>query len=468
MPGFFAYFVLAAYVPLSALAFLLMRPAKAAMLVVLVGILFLPGLVAFDAPLIPPLGKHEVATVCALVGMLAFSPRQWRRARLGRGGDAFMLLMIPAIVLTVFNNRDTLTFGPLVVPGYTMHDLLALLVRFFFEVAVPYLVGRLVVTSNRDARTLVRTFVGLGLVYSLFMLFEMRMSPNLHRWIYGYHFHSDFSQTVRWGGYRPTVFLAHGLTVGLFALAAALFAATEGRITKRRLGLPTRWSTLYLVTILVLCRSTGAIIMGLVTLPVVALASPRRQIRVAVLLAAVCVAYPVVKLAGVFPKQAIREFTRDHLSPERADSLQFRFDNDKRLIDRALDRLWLGWGEFGRNRIYDDTGRDTVVTDGYWIIVLSGGGLLRLACSFGLLLYPVMRASRVMKRLREPGDRFLLAGLAIVVACHVFDLLPNGLGNPLVLFLAGALARLNLELSRPEMTDPQGVAGSETAFPSLA
>ncbi len=300
------------------------------------------------------------------------------------------------------------------------------------------------------------------------MLFEMRMSPNLHRWIYGYHFHSDFSQTVRWGGYRPTVFLAHGLTVGLFALAAALFAATEGRITKRRLGLPTRWSTLYLVTILVLCRSTGAIIMGLVTLPVVALASPRRQIRVAVLLAAVCVAYPVVKLAGVFPKQAIREFTRDHLSPERADSLQFRFDNDKRLIDRALDRLWLGWGEFGRNRIYDDTGRDTVVTDGYWIIVLSGGGLLRLACSFGLLLYPVMRASRVMKRLREPGDRFLLAGLAIVVACHVFDLLPNGLGNPLVLFLAGALARLNLELSRPEMTDPQGVAGSETAFPSLA
>ena len=468
MPGFFAYFVLAAYVPLSVLAFFLMRPAKAAMIVVLIGILFLPGVVAFDAPLVPPLGKHEVATLCALMGLLAFSPRQVRRARLGRGGDAFLLLTIPAIAFTVFTNRDPLTFGPKVLPGLTTHDLLSSLVHFFLEDAVPYLVGRLVVTSSRDARTLVHTFVRLGLLYSLFMLFEMRMSPNLHYWIYGYALHPDFTQTIRWGGYRPTVFMAHGLVVGLFALAAALLAATEGRITKRRLGLPVGWSTLYLVTILVLCKSTGVIIMGVVTLPVVALAGPRRQIRVAVLLAAICIAYPGAKLAGVFPEQAIAEFTRDHLSPERAASLQFRFGMDKQLMDHARERLLLGWGAFGRVRVYDETGRDTVVTDGYWIIVLCGGGLLRLVCAFGLLLYPVMRAARVLRRVREPGDRFLLAGLAVALACYVFDLLPNGMGNPIPLFLAGALARLNLELSRPEMTEPQVVAESELAFRSLA
>jgi hypothetical protein len=460
VPGPFAYFVLAAYVPLSALAFFLMRPAKAAMFVVLFGILFLPGIVSFDAPLIPPLGKHEVATLCALMGLLAFSPQQVRRARLGRGGDAFLLLTLPAIALTVFTNRDALTYGPLVVSGFTMRDLLALFVRFFFEEAAPYLVGRLVITSCRDARTLVRTFVSLGLVYSLFMLFEMRMSPNLHQWVYGYPYFPSFVQAIRWGGYRPTVFLAHGLTVGLFALAVALLAATEGRIRRRRLGLPAGWSTLYLVAILILCKSTGAIILGLVTLPLVARASPARQIRVAVLLAVMCIAYPGVKIAGVFPDQAIAEFTSSHLDAERAGSLQFRFDMDKRLIEFARERLWFGWGEFGRNRIYDDAGRDTVVTDGYWIIVLTCGGLLRLACTFGLLLYPVMRAARVLRRVREPGDRFLLAGLAVVLACHVFDLLPNGMGNPLALFLAGALARLNLELSRPEMTELQGGVGS--------
>jgi hypothetical protein len=79
-----------------------------------------------------------------------------------------------------------------------------------------------------------------------------------------------------------------------------------------------------------------------------------------------------------------------------------------------------------------------------------------------------MRAARVLRRVREPGERFLLAGLAVVLVCHVFDLLPNAMANPIPLFLAGALARLNLELSRPEMTDPQRVAGSEAAFRSLA
>ena len=467
MPGTFAYLVLAAYVPLSALAFFLMRPAKAAMFVVLVGILFLPGLVCFDAPLIPPLGKHEVATVCALLGLLAFSPRQVRRARLGRGGDVFLLLTVPSVAFTVFTNRDPLTYGPLVVPGLTTHDLLSLLVHFFLEDAVPYLVGRMVVTSSRDARTLVRTFVGLGLVYSLFMLFEIRMSPNLHQWVYGYAYFPSFVQALRWGGYRPTVFLTHGLAVGLFALAAALLAAAEGRIRRSRLGLPTGWSTLYLVTILVLCKSTGAIIMGLVTLPVVAFASPRRQIRVAVLLAALCIAYPGVKLAGLFPDRAISEFASSHLAAERGGSLQYRFDMDKLLVDHARERLWFGWGTSGRNLVFDDTGSDTVVTDGHWIIALTGGGLLRLACSFGLLLFPVMRAARVLRRVREPSDRFLLAGLAVVLACYVFDLLPNAVANPIPLFLAGAVARLNLELSRPEMTEPQGV-GSEAAFRSLA
>ena len=468
MPGFFAQFVLAAYVPLAALAFFLMRPAKAAMFVVLVGILFLPGLVCFDAPLIPPLGKHEVATLCALVGLLVFSPRQVRRARLGRGGDVFLLLTVPAIALTVFTNRDPLTYGPLVLPGLTTHDLLSSTIRFFFEDAVPYLVGRLVITSSREARTLVRTFVGLGLLYSLFMLFEIRMSPNLHHWVYGYAYFPVFAQARRWGGFRPIVFLMHGLVVGMFALAAALLAAVEGRIRRSRLGLPTGWSTLYLVLILVLCKSTGAIIMGLVTLPVVAFASPRRQIRVALLLAAVCIAYPGVKLAGIFPDQAIAEFTSEHLSPERAQSLQYRFDMDKQLMDLAGGRLWFGWGGFGRNRVHDDTGLDIVVTDGYWIIMLTGGGLLRLVCAFGLLLYPVMRAGRVLRQVREPCDRFLLAGLAVVVACYVFDLLPNGMGNPLVLFLAGALARLNLELSRPEMTEPHGMEGSGGTLRSLA
>jgi hypothetical protein len=134
-------------------------------------------------------------------------------------------------------------------------------------------------------------------------------------------------------------------------------------------------------------------------------------------------------------------------------------------MDKAREQLWFGWGGFGRNRLYDDAGRDTAVTDGYWIIVLGSGGLVQLVCSFGLLLYPVIRVARVLRRVREPRDRFLLAGLAVALVCYVFDLLPNGMYNPIPLFLAGALTRLNLELSRLEMTEPLVVrTGSEVGI----
>ena len=420
------------------------------MLVVLVGMLFLPEAVYFDAPLVPPLGKHEVATICALVGLLVSSPRQLRQARLGYGGDLFLLLMIPSIALTVLNNRDSIPIGPLTLAGLHMRDLLAIIVRTAVQVAVPYLAGRLIVGSSRDARALVHTFVSLGLVYSVLMVLEMRFSPQLHRWVYGYHARAAFVQTMRWGGYRPTVFLEHGLAVALFALAAVLLSATEGRVTKWRLGLPAGWSTLYLVVVLIFCRSTGAICLCLITLPVVLRGRPRSQLRVAILLATICVVYPGLKLAGLFPDQAIEEFTGHHLGAQRAESITVRFDSEKRLIDHTRERLWFGWGGFGRNRLYNESGQSTIIIDGYWIIQLSSGGLLLLVCCFGLMLYPVMRAARVLRWTWNPRDRFVLAGLAVALACYVFDLLPNGMFSPAPLFLAGALARLNLELSRPE------------------
>ena len=71
---------------------------------------------------------------------------------------------------------------------------------------------------------------GAGLIYSLFILFELRMSPNLHRWIYGFGQHG-FSQHIRWGGYRPMVFMAAGLAVALF-ITNALMAA--GALTRLR------------------------------------------------------------------------------------------------------------------------------------------------------------------------------------------------------------------------------------------
>ena len=46
-------------------------------------------------------------------------------------------------------------------------------------------------------------FIG-GLVYAPLCLIEMRLSPQLHRWIYGYMANA-FAHSVRGEGYKPTV-----------------------------------------------------------------------------------------------------------------------------------------------------------------------------------------------------------------------------------------------------------------------
>ena len=462
MSGYLPYLALAAWVPFSVVAFAAMKPNQAAVLVMLGGMLFLPEVVSFDAPLVPPYGKHEIASTCALFGLLLRCPERLRMPRLGRGADFFIILVVLSGTATVLLNPDAVGYGPLQLPGMHVRDVLAYGIRDFLDILQPYLVGRMCIQSTRDVRALVRLVLGLGLVYSLLILFELRFSPNLHRWIYGFHARDDFSQTIRWGGYRPTVFMEHGLAVALFAMAVALYAAVQARLRKRHWGLPSWCWTLYFTTIMMLCRSTGAIILGIIVLFAIVWLSPRKQLRLAVVIATVCFIYPGLRASGLFPVDAIVKFTSQYIAPDRAASLRFRFENEEILMEHVRKRLWFGWGGYGRNRPYDSEGQNMVITDGHWIILLSEGGVVLLYTVFGIMLVPVFSAMRVLRKVPDRDDRQLLAGLALVGVCCVFDLLPNGMFNQAPLFYAGTLtslcAALRLGRGQSQPTSQSSVA----------
>src|SRR5690606_11933457 len=65
----------------------------------------------------------------------------------------------------------------------------------------PYIVGRMYLRDPGAMRELAMAIVIGGLIYVPLCLFEVRMSPQLHRLVYGYHQHS-FLQTIRESGYR--------------------------------------------------------------------------------------------------------------------------------------------------------------------------------------------------------------------------------------------------------------------------
>jgi hypothetical protein len=115
------------------------------------------------------------------------------------------------------------------------------------------------------------------------------------------------------------------------------------------------------------------------------------------------------------------------------------------LLAHARERIWFGWGN-GRNRVFNETGENVSITDGYWIIILGIAGAVGFVVVFGALVWPVVWARRRLLVRGDQTDNTLLAGLALIVAWNAVDMIPNGLWSVTPFFLAGVLTRRLREL----------------------
>jgi hypothetical protein len=105
---------------------------------------------------------------------------------------------------------------------------------------------------------LVRCLVVAGLFYSLPVLIEVRLSPQLANWIYGF-VQGAFTNEVRYGGFRPVVFMKNGLTVAFFMMTTFLAAMAMWRVNARIKSFPAAGISGYLGVVLILCKSAGAL-----------------------------------------------------------------------------------------------------------------------------------------------------------------------------------------------------------------
>jgi hypothetical protein len=171
--------------------------------------------------------------------------------------------------------------------------------------------------------------------------------------------------------------------------------------------------------------------------------------RVLLLLGVIVVSYPFARLTNIFPTQALLT-AAGWMGPDRAESLQFRFDNEDILVIKGVERPFFGWGGFGRERVYEaETGKDFVVQDGHWISLFGTHGTIGFVCYFLLLLLPVYQATRRMRTIPSRDDRALLAGLAFIVVMCSVNMLPNMQLPNLQFFFAAGLAALIKELPKP-------------------
>lgn len=475
MPNAVAYVALLVWPLVCLRLFKTLPPRRAVIWSILGGYLLLPPIAEFDLPLVPDLDKFAISSLCAFgfaVFMVGDRVPLWPRVWAGR---ILMLCLVLVTIPTVMTNGAPVIFqvmaqsDPIVfesgrLPGLRWIDIGSALSGQLIML-LPFLLGRAYFATETGLRELLLALMVAGLFYAVPALFEVRFSPQLNIWIYGFFQHS-FEQMMRGDGFRPIVFLPHALWIALFFLSSLVAAAALTRHAPPDTRMRFLLGAVCLAVVLLACKSMASILYALALLPVVFLARPRVQIVLAVGFAVIAISWPMLRQWGVIPLDWILA-QAEAISPDRAQSLGYRFHNEDLLLERAREKWLYGWGGWGRNLVREiETGEILSIPDGRWILTFGTYGWAGYLSEMGLLALPLAMLGWYSRRDLSP----YVAALALILAITMIDMLLNDTLVPFVWLIAGAALghaeRLRFgESDEPEGTDSNAIPGAERVPP---
>lgn len=424
-------------------------PKRGAILSIIIGFLFLPSSIGIDLPGLPSIDRDNIVAL-TLIGALLFGGRV--KMTLKVGGGFYMLAILVYMISPIFtamSNSDPVIAGPRVISGLQVYDGLSLAFNETLRLA-PLFIGYWMIATVRDQRMMLTLIVIAGVFYSLFLLIEIRLSPQFHKWVYGFHA-TSIVDTKRGDLWRPKAFLQNGLIAAFFTLTVVISAIAIWRDDRMRVSkgmdrlarLKPRWFGLiaiYLIMILVASQSLGVLIFGIAVVPAMILLSPRLQMWVAVMITTLAFSYPVLRSMDLVPhEQMVASIAT--LSERRAESLAVRFHNEQQMLDRGQKKPWLGWGNWGRNRIYDSRGIDRTLSDGYWIIALSSRGIIGYLATYIIFISPIYLLWLQTLRQKQTELSPITAGICLILSVNFLDLVPNAPLTPLTWLFIGVVLR---------------------------
>ncbi|WP_282091592.1 hypothetical protein [Epibacterium ulvae] len=460
MPNSLAYLMLMIWPLVSVVIYRRFPLERAILWCLIAGYLLLPPVAEFDLPLVPDMDKASIPSIMAFLLCVFMMKKSVPLRPRHPVAVVLMLLFLVSVIPTVITNRDPLIFqvlagsDPIVfitdmIPGMKMRDLGSVMINQVI-LMLPFLLARRYLSSTEAQKELILTLVTASLLYSLLGLVEVRLSPQVNTWVYGF-FQHDFSQTIRQGGYRPLVFLEHPLWYALFIVYGLLCATAllrEASGTERtRKGMVFA----YLLVFLYLCKSLAAQLYAICFIPVLLWAPLRWQLRLALLLGAIAVIYPMLRNLDMIPTDAIVAYAESY-SADRAQSLGYRFDNEELMLSRAAEKPIFGWGEWGRNLVRDpETAFIVSVPDGRWIIVFGSFGWLGYIAEMGLLTFPLLLLWQQVRRHDPTTLSPYLGAIVLILAATLIDMLLNATLIPLTWLCAGSILGYAEHLKYPDL-----------------
>ncbi|MCC5969957.1 MAG: hypothetical protein JJU15_08400 [Pararhodobacter sp.] len=446
---------------------------------ILGGYMALPQVSQINLPGIPAFDKVTIPNLAAFIGCLIVLGRFPAILPESRIGKVILAVFVISPAATVLYNLEPVQFGVasfgsfqvlnpnalerFQLPGMRAYDAVSALTRQIL-LMLPFFLARAIFRSADSLREIVVALIVAGFIYSLPMLFEVRFSPQLHTWIYGF-FQHDFGQAMRAGGFRPLVFMPHGIWVAFFAFMCVMAAASLLRQSGPESRGRNLLITLFMAGLVVICKTMGAIVMMLIFVPILLILRPRQHLALAALIALVVLAYPLLRGSGLVPTDALVAQVAA-INPDRAQSLEYRFDMEDRILIHVEQKMLLGWGGWGRFIPHDpQTGLSDVVVDGNWIITIGHYGWLGYLALFGLLTLPLLKLWWHARKPFAPPVPLPVSALALILSANLFDLLPNDTLIPFTWLIAGAILGYAEELGRA--ADKARIAGPKARHPAM-
>jgi hypothetical protein len=319
---------------------------------------------------------------------------------------------------------------------------------------LPYFIGRIYFTDLKGLRELAMGIVVGGLLYVPLCWYELRFSPQLHAMVYGFYQY-EFAQARRYGGWRPIVFMQHGLAVALWMTSCAVTACWLWwtRTERDVLGIPMGFAVLLLVGTAAALHSVGAAVLLVLGL-LVSLATyyTRSAVWIAIL-SLIPVTYVACRVTGTWNPQSLAKVIEGQ-DERSGSSYSYRVVNEEILLKTALKRPIFGWGGWNRFRSEGARNASRGVPDQMWVIALGENGVVGLTAFLISLTLPVFL---LLKRIpaaywRNPGAA-AAAAMAVLLALYMWDNLFNAMVNPIFVMGAGALTGMKFSI-RPGSQSP--------------
>lgn len=468
--------VLLLWIPIVLLLFRRLPPHRAVIAGVVAGMLFLPEIhmykIMADAPdpkvvLIIKLTKENAVCFSVFLGVFLFDFKQLKTFQ-PHWYDLPILVWCLSPFFANLNN------------DVSVYDSFAATRDITLIWGIPYFLGRIYFTDPDRFRDLAVGLIAGGLVYAPLCLFEIFTYPTMHFRLYGFHA-NDPSQLIRYGGFRPIVFMEHGLAVGMWMVAVTMLALwlwSTGTMKRFPLGRGRSMPMWAVVALLLfttaLVKSTGALLLGVVG--IIGLFQVR-LIRWPILMTVLITFSPIYimgrTLSGSEPvgwmhsnfsdedltrleQKAFRKpllgvggftghdffkFLNQFVPPDRTSSLRFRLKFEDFLMEHDFKKPFFGWGDRGAARVKNKKGDDVAVTDGLWIITLGNYGFVGLTALWATMLLPSFRFLWNYRASLWKQPAYAAAAVsAMILGLYMIDCLTNAMINMIYVLLVGGLA----------------------------